>query len=144
MNSSTIIFNNLVDFIRKKQLFFNFLVTGGLSALLYFLIFAVLWQWSHIDYQISFSIAYIISTIFHFYSNRYFTFRVSGADLVPHMIKYVCMLVINYLITFIIMRLLVEKLNLSPYIGMIIASFVNIYYNFLMSRYWVFRERRTI
>jgi putative flippase GtrA len=142
MRGFDIIVIRMILFVRKNQLFINFLIAGGLSALFYFVLFALLWQWLKINYQLSFSIAYLISILLHFYINRYFTFKVQGDNLFPHFIKYTCMLAINYLVTLAILRLLVERLGLTPYAGMVVGSIVNIYYNFLMSRYWVFRERK--
>lgn len=137
-----IIFKKLKNLFWQNIPFLTFLVVGCFTALIYFLVFAFFWHLMGINYKSSVSIAYLVAVLFHFSTNRRLTFKAHGANLFRHMIKYMAMVILNYLVTLFIMYIIVEKLNLTPYVGIVIAIATNINSNFLMSRYWVFRAAK--
>lgn len=123
---------------REKNTILAFLIVGVFTAGIYFGLFALFWQIIGSNYKISFSIAYSVAILFHFFANRRFTFKAHGTNLFAHIFKYTLMISINYLITFCIMQMVVEWLHLTPYIGISLAIVINMTANFLISRYWVF------
>lgn len=122
-----------------KRSILSFLIVGALSAVVNFSSFGLLWNWLGLNYQIAVTIAYILSVIFHFVANRRFTFQSHGTHFFRHLPKYAVMILINYLITLLIVRISVEILHLSPYIGIILAIGATVNIGYLLSRFWVFR-----
>ncbi|OGT34308.1 MAG: hypothetical protein A3C44_07555 [Gammaproteobacteria bacterium RIFCSPHIGHO2_02_FULL_39_13] len=112
---------------------------GGLSATVYFGVFALFFQGFHVHYQLAISFAYIMSVITHFTMNRYFTFAVNGKNLQKHIVKYVVMVMVNYVITMTIVYFIVSELQCSPYFGMVSAIGVTVLSGYMMARYWVFK-----
>ncbi|OFX74486.1 MAG: hypothetical protein A2X12_02185 [Bacteroidetes bacterium GWE2_29_8] len=115
-----------------------YLVIGGTTAVINFSIFTFLWNFEHINYQVSISISYILSVIFHFTANRRFTFKSHDRNLYKHLAKYLAMVLINYLITLLVMHIAVEIFKLSPYIGVIASIGTTVGVGYFLARFWVF------
>jgi len=116
-----------------------FLTVGALTAVLYFSIFAYLWRVAHLHYRLAISIAYFTSILFHFTANRFVTFKSHGADFTKHVVKYLIMVMVNYLITLLVVHFVVVGLALSPYLGVISAIGATVGTGYLMAKFWVFR-----
>jgi len=116
-----------------------FLSIGALTALLYFTLFTVIWQLLHIDYRIAVTFSYLMAVSFHFLMNRRVTFQATRGNFIPHIMKYIVMAFINYLITILIVEFSVKLLLLSPYFGVVIAVGVTVVSGYLMLKFWVFQ-----
>lgn len=130
---------NLKRFLRERYSLVVYLLVGCLTAAIYFSLFALLWQVLGVNYKLAVSVTYMLSVLFHFTMNRRFTFKAHGKDLVQQLLRYACMITINYFVTLAVMYLVVEILQVTPYAGVLLAIFVNVNTNFIMSRFWVFR-----
>ncbi len=84
------------------------------------------------------TIAYIITVLAHFILNRVFTYNSAGSAILNHMTKYGVMLGINYLITLGISVGTVELLALTPYHGVVFATFVTAFSSFFLMKHFVF------
>ena len=122
----------------QRSLYF-FLLTGFLTAVVYFSLFATMWNLLHIDYKLSLTVAYWGGLCFHFTMNRHITFR-SYHSMSKQAIKYLIMSLINYLIALLITVVVVNNLLLSPYVGVVLSVCVTVMSGYLMSRFWVFRH----
>lgn len=116
-----------------------FLAVGGATAVLYGTVFAVLWDLAHLGRTAAVSAAYAAAVLFHFFTNRRFTFRAHGGGLGSHAIRYLVMVAVNYGITLAVMELAVSGLSLSPYGGVVLATGATFLTGYLLSRFWVFR-----
>lgn len=115
-----------------------FLTVGALAAVINFGIFTLLFKTTHLNYEIITSIAYICSVIFHFTANRSFTFKSQNISMSHQLPKYSGMVLLNYVVTLLVMRGVVDGLQLSPYIGNIFAIGMTVGTGYLISKYWVF------
>jgi len=123
---------------KKLITFFKFGLVGALTAIIYFLIMLLLNNIFRVYYIIALSIAYLISTTFHYYANKNFTFKsINGGYF--QVIKYLVMWIINYLITLLIVSYCVEKLNLMPFLGVCFSVLVTVGIGFTLSKLWVFK-----
>ena len=116
----------------------NYLIVGGLSALINFASFALLWDFFHINYKIAVTCSYLLAILFNFTSNRFVTFKRRGQYLVPHIAKYITMMLLNYSLTMIIVHMAVVA-GISPYFGLIGSIALTAVTGFTLSRFWVFR-----
>lgn len=116
-----------------------FLLVGALSAIVNFASFSLLWKIFSINYQIAVSIAYILSVIVHFTSNRTITFKSYRENALQQIKKYLVLIVINYIITLMTLHIAVMILNLSPFLGIIFAIGLTVCTGYLISQFWVFR-----
>lgn len=85
------------------------------------------------------SVAYIVSTIFHYLANRHFTFGAVKDRHQNQMIRYLVMWTINYLITIVVVGFCVEQFQFSPYIGVCISVAFTMFIGYFLARYWVFK-----
>jgi putative flippase GtrA len=135
------IINKLIKFLTNNIRYItSFLTVGIFSAVVNFAVFGFFWNIIGLPYQYSVSIAYILSVICHFTGNRNITFKNRGPGITFQIAKYLIMVLTNYLITLTIVHAVVEKLYLSPYIGIILAIGITVWTGFLMSKFWVFQQ----
>lgn len=118
---------------------FLFGLVGVLSAIIYFLVFALFYDVIHINYKVAVTIAYMASVILHFLANRSFTFKDRNGTLSLHLMKYLFVLLTNYCITLLIVSYVVGSLLLSPYIGILISIITTASSGYLLLRFWVFK-----
>ena len=124
--------------------FLIYLVVGGLTALVYFGLIALSIEVLHLDYRVGVTVAYVFAVSFHFLSNRTFTFQAQGSKLVHQSIRYLGVLVVNYLITIGVVSFFVDRLGASPYVGAALSIAVTVGVGYFASKFWVFRNRESL
>jgi putative flippase GtrA len=102
--------------------FLRFLLVGGVSALVQFVVLALFLQSLGFEYRFSAAIAYVASVMFHFLANRYFTFRLRGAPRIDELRRYVTIVAVNFLVTMAITTSTVEFLDFTPYMEIICSK----------------------
>lgn len=130
--------NILGKLFLQRSLFF-FLLTGFLTAVVYFSLFAIMWNLLHINYKFSLTVSYWGGLCFHFLMNRHVTFR-SYHNIGRQGIKYLIMALINYVIALLITITVVNNLHFSPYAGVLISIFITVITGYFLSRFWVFKH----
>ena len=125
-------------FTNNKKSILLFLFVGVVSALVNFTSFTILWKFAGVNYQIAVSIAYVLSVVVHFLTNRKLTFESDHTHFLLQMPRYLTMIFVNYLITLSITHMVVEMLHLTPYLGILFSIGVTMNVSYLMLRYWVF------
>lgn len=127
-------------FLKKHAPFiFKFWTVGLLTAIIYF---SIMWLAQDVlgrGYLIAVSVAYVISTAFHFFANRHFTFGAAVEAKHRQIFKYLILLLINYSLTIAIVTVCVEKFGLSAYSGVIASVLVTVFVGYFLSHSWVFK-----
>ena len=123
-----------------EQSFFKFGLVGAATAAIYFLVLASLLELLKADYKLAVSIAYIVSVTFQFNANKYFTFKAERKNVVHQLTKYLILLIINYLITMLVVRFVVEKLGLTAYHGVLASVPLIMVVGYLLSKHWIFKK----
>ena len=119
--------------------FLKFGIVGAITAAIYFLVMWAADSMLGLNYIVAVSVAYFVSTVFHFLANRHFTFRAEGEQHGRQIIRYLVMWLLNYLITIVIVSVSVERFLLSPYIGVCISVVFTVFIGYVLARYWVFK-----
>ena len=119
--------------------FAKFGLVGATTAVIYFAVMWILDSVLGAKYIAAVSVAYIVSTMFHFLANRHFTFGAVQGRKDSQIIRYMFMWVINYLITIAIVGFCVERLLLSPYIGVCVSVVFTMCTGYVLARYWIFK-----
>jgi putative flippase GtrA len=131
-NASALVKANFLSVIK-------FGVVGVITAAIYF---SVMWFASSIlnfGYFLAVSMAYFVSTSFHYLANRYFTFSARTGQHSWQLARYMILWIINYIITIIVVSLSVEHLGLSAYLGVCVAVVITVFVGYFLSRNWVFK-----
>ena len=115
-----------------------FLTVGLCAALVNIGSFYVCWKGLHLHSTVAITVSYILSVIFHFIANRRYTFKSHSVCFYLQLPKYLCMILLSYVLTLIVMQCVVSVLHLSPMIGVVASIGATVSTNYLLSRYWVF------
>jgi len=118
--------------------FAKFALVGATTAAIYFF---AMWLANTIfgfQYIAAVSLAYFISTVFHFLANKHFTFSAGHGLYGNQIARYSLLWFVNYLITIVVVGLCVEKLKFSPYIGVCVSVLITMFVGYVLGRYWVF------
>ena len=121
--------------------FVKFGLVGVTTALIYFLIMWLSDAVLRFPYRGSVSLAYLVSTVFHFLASRHFTFAAAPGRHRSQIARYLLMWFINYLITILVVGLCVERFYLSPYIGICVSVLFTMCVGYVLGRYWVFKVK---
>ena len=119
--------------------FLKFGLVGVTTAVIYFLVMWFSDEILGIQYTVAVSLAYVVSTLFHFLANRHFTFGADHGHRKSQIVRYLIMWIINYLITMLVVGLSVETIHLSPYIGVCVSVLFTMCVGYILGRYWVFK-----
>ena len=118
--------------------FLMFLAVGLTTMVVQFSSFALMWEIFHLPQRLSVSISYLTAVIFHFLSNRLFTFQAGNANVYKQLVKYIIVTCLNYVITIVVVEVCVKVFFLSPYMGVMAAIATTVMTGFLFLKYWVF------
>jgi putative flippase GtrA len=136
---------NLFDlFYSHSEALVRFGTVGLLTAILYFASIWLAMNLIRLDYLVAVSMAYIVSSAFHFFANRHFTFGAGKYLLGTQIARYSVMWLINYFITVLIVSICVETLGFSAYVGVCASISTTVFLGYFLSHYWVFKSRELI
>ena len=121
--------------------FAKFGLVGATTAAIYFFVIWLLNAILGLSYIAAVSLAYFVSTLFHFQTNRHFTFAAAQGRFKSQVVRYLFMALINYLITILVVGLCVERLHLSPYLGVCVSVLFTMFVGYTLGRHWVFKVK---
>jgi len=121
--------------------FTKFGLVGTATATIYFFFMWIADVIFELPYIVAVSLAYFVSTVFHFLANRHSTFAAALGSYERQVARYLVMLFINYLIAILIVGLCVERLHLSPYIGVCASVLFTMCIGYVLGRCWVFKVK---
>jgi len=134
---------NPVLFEKFKALFiqfFKFGLVGVLNTLIFFGIYYGL-LFLDVHYILANVIAFIVSTLNAFLLNRKFVFKPDEKkSKVAQFVKVYALYLFTLLLNSGLLFLQVEKIGISEYIAPVLNMFVTIPLNFVLNKYWAFRE----
>lgn len=130
-NRFRLIIRNIRDGQSKKFMFLRFAFVGGINTIHNYIWYA-LFLWMSIPYMVSFTLAFIISMIGSFFLNCYFTFKTKPT--LSKFVKFPLTTLANYCISTVTLFILVNILNIQPFIAGPLASILPIPITFLMTK----------
>ena len=134
---------NLIGKIFNRE-FSIYLFVGGVTFLIYMAFITLAVEIFNSDYRVGVSVAYLFAVTFHFFANRTFTFRATNYRLIDQSIRYVVILILNYLITLMVVTFCVATIGLSPYLSAVFAIVLTVGMGYFASKFWVFRDRESL
>ena len=134
--------------INKLQTFwFNlsdklrFLLVGGFNFVVSYIIYSFVLYFILGDeyYQLALILAWVLSSIVSFTTQRVFVFPVKG-NILKQYLKCCTTWVFSYIINAVLLEILVRKLAFNPYIGQIIAVGCCAVFTYIMFKIFAFRS----
>lgn len=122
---------------------FRFLLIGGFNAGVSYLIYSVLLYFvlGESGYQYALALAWIISSIISFLTQRFFVFPVEG-NLVLQYFKCCTTWFFSYLLNAFLLWLFVGKFNINAYLAQILATGCCAVFNYIMFKCFAFRQNK--
>lgn len=144
MNRVNKMVKKVLTFYKKYEEIINYLIVGGLTTiinLLVYYIFAFFLEPSHpILLQIDNIIAWIISIIFAYFTNRKYVFKSRNMHLKKEFISFTGSRIITLLLDMFIMFLLVTNFHINDKISKIFSQILVIIGNYILSKFFVFKK----
>lgn len=146
-NIITKIWNYGVGVYHKNEEIWNYLIVGGLTTLLslavyYLCVLTFLNPNIPIELQIANVISWIVSVLFAYVTNRLFVFKSKQKNVKKEAISFIGSRVLTLLLDMLTMYVLVSILHINDKIGKIIAQFIVIVGNYVISKLFVFKKNK--
>lgn len=119
---------------------FRYLLVGAVVFLIYFVLLFLLIDVMRVYYPIGVSVSYVLAVSVQLTLNKVFTFDGGVGSTKSQLIKYLCLLVINYLATISVVAFVVERMFFSAYTGAAIGVVTTILIGYFASKFWIFRK----
>ena len=117
----------------------RFLLVGAISAALYLGISLVTVTWLHWNTFLGISIAFVMSTIFHYMANRHFSFQASSGRHRKQIPRYAVVWAVNYGISLLTVWLVSNVLGLPSFVTVVISAVLTSLSGYFLGRLWIFR-----
>ena len=126
---------NLSDKIR-------FLFIGGVNAGISYVIYSLsVFILGENSYQISLALAWIISSITSFTTQRLLVFNVPG-NIIKQYLKCCTTWVFSYLINAFLLEVFVQKLHMNVYLAQIFATLIAAGFTYVLFKKFAFRRKK--
>jgi len=138
----------VADYIRRyptlKQ-FLKFCIVGASSAVINFSILFIFTRFVGVWYIYSSVLAYLLSAVFNFSANKFWTFRnkEGGKMIFDQTIKFLIVMVTGLLINTAILFALTEIQGFDYRVSWVFATGVVAVWNYSFNRFWTFRHKDT-
>ncbi|MGJ7922717.1 GtrA family protein [Neobacillus sp. LXY-4] len=131
--------------MKNKKEVVNYLVFGVLTTLTNIVSYGILAKMFHVDYKLATTIAWIISVLFAFITNKLYVFNSKETNLIlitKEFLSFIIFRLLSYLVDLSLMILMVEWMNIDDLFSKVVANVVVVIMNYFASRYVVFKTAK--
>ena len=137
---SNLLKNRLPDFWFQISDKIRFLIVGTFNAGLSYLIYSAICYFCNESlYQTALVIAWVLTSITSFLTQRFLVFNVEG-NLVKQYLKCCTTWFFSYIINALLLEVLIQKLGLNVYLSQILATGVCAVFNYIMLKIFAFKK----
>ena len=126
--------------MNKKEII-NYLIFGVLTTVVNVVVYWLLNTCLNMNYLISNAIAWIVSVLFAYITNRKFVFESNNSSMINELVKFVGARLSTGIMDMILMWLLVDILSINSLICKILVNVFVIVLNYVFSKVLVFKEK---
>ncbi|MGW9531067.1 GtrA family protein [Paenibacillus terrae] len=122
----------------------NYAVFGVLTTIINLIVYALFTKVLSADYKLSITVAWLISIIFAFVTNKLYVFKNNGSRLTSLPKEFFLFFLIrlsSLCLDIILMIVLVQNVRMNDFLAKIIVNFIVIAVNYLASKYVVFMKK---
>ncbi|WP_276937529.1 GtrA family protein [Faecalibaculum rodentium] len=117
-----------------------YLVFGVLTTVVNIIVYMIMADWLHVHYLVSNAVAWFVSVLFAFLTNRKYVFRSKSAEKTKELARFFSSRLATLALDMAIMWLLVDVLTADNLTAKIIANVVVIIVNYILSKFLVFQS----
>ena len=130
---------------RKKEVI-SYLFFGVLTTLTNIVSYVVLSKLFEVDYKLATTIAWGISVLFAFITNKLYVFNSKETNIVliaKEFTSFTFFRLLSYLMDLGMMVLMIEWLKTDDLIAKIVANFFVVFFNYFASKYVIFKKKES-
>ena len=130
---------------RKKEVI-SYLFFGVLTTLTNIVSYVVLSKLFEMDYKLATTIAWGISVLFAFITNKLYVFNSKETNIVliaKEFTSFTFFRLLSYLMDLGMMVLMIEWLKTDDLIAKIVANFFVVFFNYFASKYVIFKKKES-
>lgn len=129
--------------MKNKKELVSYLVFGVLTTLVNIVCYGLLAKILHMDFKLATTIAWIVSVLFAFITNKLYVFNsrsLEAKTLIKEFLSFFFFRFLSYLIDLGTMILLVDWLKQDDFVAKIIANVIVVIVNFFASKLFIFKK----
>lgn len=131
------------ELVKKHEELIKYLIIGVLTTVINYIIFAVLVKGANIDIHTSNIIAWLVSVIFAYFTNKLFVFESKSFKLkvvVKEVISFGAARILSLLLEELILYIFVNILRMNELVIKLIANVIVIIVNYILSKFIIFKK----
>lgn len=128
----------------KKEIV-SYLIFGVLTTLINIVSYGILSKILNIDFKLATTIAWIISVLFAFITNKIYVFNSKGTNvwlMIKEFISFIFFRLLSYIVDIGMMIFMVDWMKIDDLVSKIAANVVVVIINYFASRYVIFRTAK--
>ena len=125
--------------MNKKEVI-SYLIFGILTTLVNIVVYTFCKDVLQIQYLISNAIAWIVSVLFAYFTNRKYVFESHNSSIINELVKFIGARVSTGIMDMLLMWLFVDVLSMQSMISKIIVNVVVVILNYIFSKLFIFQE----
>jgi putative flippase GtrA len=130
---------HVTTYIKKyKWRILRFVFVGATTFFFNMVLIWLFYEKLELNNRISVTSAYLITVLIHFLLNHSFTYRQNLETMTFDFLRYIAMVVLNYLITLSLSIVVVELFGLSIYLGGVFSILITGITSFIIMNHFVF------
>ena len=130
----------MVNLIKKYRELILYGIFGVLTTIVNILVYYICSNLLHIHYLISTIIAWVISVLFAYTTNRKFVFESKNKNIVKEIISFFSFRILSGIIDVAIMYIFVDIFKWDDLIVKILSNVVVIILNYIFSKLFIFKK----
>lgn len=131
------------ELIKKYEELIKYLIIGVLTTVINYIVFVIFVNAIKVDMHVSNIIAWIVSVIFAYFTNKLFVFESKSFKfdvLAKEIISFGAARVFSLLLEEVILYVFVNLLNMNKLIIKLIANIIVIIVNYILSKFIIFKK----
>ena len=126
--------------MKNKKEVISYLIFGILTTLVNIVVYTFCKDVLQIQYLISNAIAWIVSVLFAYFTNRKYVFESHNSSIINELVKFIGARVSTGIMDMLLMWLFVDVLSMQSMISKIIVNVVVVILNYIFSKLFIFQE----
>lgn len=128
------------NILKKYKEIILYLFFGGLTTLINILSYTMLTKLLSVNWQVSNIIAWVLSVLFAYVTNRKFVFESENTDILKETVSFFFFRIVSLGLDMLFMFLLIDVLSSPDIVAKIITQVLVIVLNYLFSKVFVFKK----
>lgn len=133
------------DLYKKHEEGINYLIFGFLAFVLNYFLFYVFESLLSMPYMWATATSWLLTVFFAYWTNHTFVFKSKNsgaAGLIKEFVSFIGSRIATEVLELVIMYLMVDVANIDSYIAKLVAQVAVIVTNYILSKLWIFKEKK--